>query len=390
MTLRTAMTGLLTLAAACTPVLAIDAEHHARARDMADKAIAYLRSEQGPQGGWRHADDRPNFPAVSALAATGMLLDPRLDESDPDIAHAIDYVLSFRHPDGGIHDGVLTSYNTAICLSMLSEVRTPEAIAAIGPTREFLISLQYNEGFSGAPDSEDLTEPVSPDHPYYGGVGYGHHGRPDLSNVGFFVQALHDTGLSTEDDAYERALVFLSRVQMLDETNDFDYADGSTQGGFIYATVPNRESVEGVPGQSQAGEMDETLDDGTVASRLRSYGSMTYVGFKSLIYADLAPDDPRVVAARRWIEQNYTLNENPGLGDQGRYYYYLSLARALDAWGENEIAGTDWREALIDELASLQSESGAFTPVNDRWMESDPVLITAYALIALQVAMGNG
>ncbi len=389
MTFRTLLAGVAILLV-CSPAQAIDTEHRVRAREMADRAIAYLRAEQGPEGGWRHAEDRPNFPAVSALAATGMILDPRIDEADPAIERATRYILSFQHPGGGIHDGVLTSYNTAICLSYLAHLRTPESARAIEVSRPFLLGLQYHEGFDGAPDTEDLTEPVSPDHPYYGGVGYGSHGRPDLSNVGFFIQALHDTGLSTEDEAYKRALVFLSRVQMLDETNDFEYADGSMQGGFIYATVPDRESVDGVPGQSQAGEIEETLSDGTVASRLRSYGSMTYVGFKSLIYADLAPDDPRVVAARGWIEQNFTLDENPGLGDQGRYYYYLSLARALDAWGENEIAGEDWRAGLIDTLAELQSADGSFTPVNDRWMEADPVLITAYSLIALQAAMGNG
>lgn len=379
----------LAVALTVTNAAAIDVDRRTQARDMADRAIAFLRAEQGPQGGWRHADDRPNFPAISALAATGMVLDPRIDASDPAIERATRYILSFEDPAGGIHDGVLTSYNTAICLSYLAHLGTPDAARAISISRPFLLGLQYDEGFAGAPDTEDLAEPVPPDHPYYGGVGYGRHGRPDLSNVGFFLQALHDTGLSTEDEAYQRALVFLSRVQMLDETNEFEYADGSQQGGFIYATVPNRESVDGIPGQSQAGEIEETLSDGTVASRLRSYGSMTYVGFKSLIYADLEPNDPRVLAALGWIEQHYTLDENPGLGDQGRYYYYLSLARALDAWGQAEVAGSDWRADLIDTLAELQSEDGSFTSVHDRWMEADPVLITAYSLIALQTALGH-
>lgn len=386
---RSPLLAFLGVALAATPALAIDAEHDAKARAIAVKAIAYLRSAQGPEGGWHHAADRPNFPAVSALALTGMLMDPAIDQDDPDVARGITYVLRFAKPDGGIHDGMLSSYNTSICLSMLARVRLPESAGLVSRGQQFLKGLQYHEGFGGSPDSADFAEPVPPSHPYYGGVGYGNHGRPDLSNLGFFLQALYDTGLSTKDPAYQRALTFLSRVQMLDETNDIDYADGSTQGGFIYATVENRQSVDGFDGQSQAGFMEETLSDGTTASRLRSYGSMTYVGFKSLIYADLQRDDPRVVAAHGWIERNFTLDENPGLGDQGRYYYYLSMARALDAWGEPNIAGQDWREALIDELASLQSEDGSFQPLHDRWMESDPILITAYALIATQAALGR-
>ena len=98
-----------------------------------------------------------------------------------------------------------------------------------------------------------------------------------------------------------------------------------------FATVENAESVDGRAGQSQAGSIEETLDDGTKVSRLRAYGSMTYAGFKSYLYADLKPDDPRVSAAYDWIRANYTLDENPGMGGNGLYYYYHTFAKALDA-----------------------------------------------------------
>jgi len=124
---------------------------------------------------------------------------------------------------------------------------------------------------------------------------------------------------------------------------------------------------------------------------------MTYAGFKSYAYAQLKPDDPRVTAAREWISRNYTLDENPGMGDEGRYYYYLTFAKALDAWGDNELYVLDadsrethavrWAEDLIDTLDGLQSENGSFRSVNDRWMESNSTLITSFALIALQKAI---
>lgn len=366
-----------------------DADMHARGKAVAARAIAYLRTQQDETtGGWRHADDRPNFPAISALVLTGMLMEPSIDTRDESVSRGIDYVLSFAKPDGGIHDDMLASYNTSICLSMLANVRTPEAARVIGPGVAFLRTLQYHEGFSGSIDSGDLAEPVPESHPYYGGVGYGRHGRPDLSNTGFFVQALHDAGVSSDDPAMQRALVFLRRLQMQDEINERDYADGSDQGGFIYATVPNRESVDGFAGQSQAGEYEEVTEDGARLTRLRAYGSMTYVGFKSLIFADLARDDPRVVAARRWIDEHYTMEENPGLGAQGLYYNYVALARALDAWGEPSVAdGRDWRADLVVRLEGLQNPDGSFEVLHDRWMENDPVLITAYSLIALQHAL---
>ena len=361
-----------------------EADTRARARVLIDRALAYLRSQQDPTtGGWRENPDGPSFPAITGLVIDGMLQDPRIDARDPVVASGIRNILSYAKPDGGIHDGRLQNYNTAICLSALSRARTPEAAEAIARGRSYLKGLQYSESSGG----EGGGEPVGVDHPFYGGVGYGNHGRPDLSNLGFFIQAMHDTGLSTEDEAYERALVFLGRVQMLDGANDMDYADGSRQGGFIYATVPNAESVDGRAGQSMAGTIEEETDGGVV-TRLRAYGSMTYVGFKSLIYADLSPGDPRVEAAWGWINEHYTLDENPGMGDQGRYYYYSSMARALHAFGASEVSGRDWRADLVSRLGELQNEDGSFRTLHDRWMESDPVLVTAYALIALQHAAG--
>lgn len=373
---------------------ASDAETRREARAMASRAIAYLRTQQDPAtGGWSHAQEGTNLPAITGLVVKGMLMDPRLDQRDPAIARGIAYILSHRKPDGTIHDGLLPSYNTAICLSALARVHSCDVAEAIQGAQNALRAMQWHE--SVADGAQDYNEPVSQDHPFYGGVGYGRNGRPDLSNLGFMIDAMHDSGVSTDDPAFQRAITFLSRTQMLDSVNDMAYADGSSQGGFIYATVPNAQSVEGRSGQSFAGTIDETLSDGTTASRLRAYGSMTYVGFKSLIYADLAPDEERVVAALGWISRHYTLEENPGLGTDGVYYYLLSFARGLDAFGHDAIEtiaadgstqSRAWKRDLVARLSELQNPDGSFRSLDDRWMENNPVLITAYALIALQIA----
>lgn len=378
---------------------AIDDEHREKAAAMAQKAIDYLRAQQDPAtGAWARNPGGPNLPAVDALVLSGLLMDPAIDATDPVVARGIDYVLGYRQPDGGIYDRILASYNTSIAVSMLARARTPEALAAIGPATDFLRSLQWSEVAmtDGAAAAE--TRRVDREHPFYGGVGYGSHGRPDNSNLNFMVQALHDADAGPEDPAIQRALVFLERTQMHHAINDMPYAAGSTQGGFIYSTGP--EADQAGEGESKAGMIEELAPDGTNVSRLRAYGSMTYAGFKSYAYAQLPRDDPRVRAAREWIERNYTLEENPGLGDEGLYYYFLVFARALDAWGAETItarvdgaAGApgsaeerDWANDLIDRLAELQNPDGSFRSVDDRWMEDNPVLITAYALIALQHA----
>jgi len=390
---------VIVLFIAAPGALAIDAESRALGRQTVDRAVEFLRTQQGANGGWSHNPSGPNLPAISGLVLTGMLLDPRIDEYDPSVARGVDYVLGFVQPDGGIYDGILPSYNTAINITMLTMVNRPEAGAAIQGGLGILRRAQWgavDHSSVTMPENPGWTEPVSKDHPFYGGVGYGRNGRPDMSNTQFFLQALKDAGVSSEDEAVQRAMVFLRRTQMDDRVNERGYAQGSRQGGFIYATVPNSESIDDFAGQSQAGEIVETLTNGSDAVRLRAYGSITYAGFKSLIFADLPPDDVRVESALGWIREHFTLEENPGLGDQGLYYGYLAMSRALDAWGEPEIElaaapgesrSVRWAEAMIARFAELQRPDGSFEVRHARWMEDNPVLITAYGLIALQHAL---
>ncbi len=378
---------LLALCAQFAQAQTISGDHKRKAELTIGRTIEYLGSRQNTQAlGWDDDPESQAMPAITGLIVQGLMLDPGIDETHPLVIQGTRYILKYAKDDGSIHDGMLPGYNTAICLSALASVRKPKALEAVLAGRKYLKSLQYTNTNKNNPTDPGFEEPITIDHPYFGGVGYGKHGRPDLSNLSFFLQALHDTGVSTNDVAYQRALVFLSRVQMLDEINDMPYADDSSQGGFIYATVPNIESVDGPVGQSMAGSIVEITQDGSELTRLRAYGSMTYAGFKSLIFANIDPDDPRMASAWKWIQENYTLEENPGMGEQGYYYYLATMARALDAFGVDEIDGRNWREEMIDKIHELQYINGSFKVLDPRWMENNDVLIAAYALIALQHA----
>ncbi len=381
------------IAMACSWAHAIDQERYTKARTMIDRAVSFLRSQQDEAtGGWAVNPNGPNFPAITGLVISGLIAEPSIDANDPTVRRGVEYMLSFRKPDGGIYDRVLPTYNTSLCLSALAKVNRPEAAAAIEPAVNFLKGMQWSED---AMEGSSETQRVNKDHPFYGGIGYGSGGRPDNSNLTIFIQAMHDAGVSCDDPAYQRALVFLERTQMDDRINDMPYAKGSRQGGFIYATSPDKDHVG--EGESKAGEVEETLDDGTRISRLRAYGSMTYAAFKSLVYADLDRQDLRVRSAHNWIRSNYTLEENPGIGTDGYYYYLISFSRALNAWGGATItplsadgkaeSARDWQNDLVDRMAGLQNEDGSFRTIDDRWMENNPVLITAYSLIALQNAI---
>lgn len=109
----------------------------------------------------------------------------------------------------------------------------------------------------------------------------------------------------------------------------------------------------------------------------------------SFIYAGLTTDDPRVKAALQWLGENYTLEENPGMGQEGLYYYYHTMAKALTVAGLDELKtkdgkSVDWRVELGRHLLNNQKPDGSWLNPTGRWMENDPVLVTAYTLLALQ------
>ena len=370
----------LTLFLIAAPARALDDAHWVKADQAIQRGIAYLRSVQADDGSWTPMPG----PAVTAMALMAMLDQPDMDPTDPAVAKALDYILAMQHDDGGIYDAILPNYNTAICLSALSRVADrPGMEQIIDKAQQFLVGLQWN----GQPDphGQDVNEA----HPYFGGAGYGRHGRPDMSNTAIMIQGLHDSGLDCNQPVYQRALVFIQRCQGLD-TNPAITPDG----GFIYATSINQNLI-GV-GESKASpkRMDQAKQ-GIPVSGLRTYGSMTYAGFKSYLYANLAHDDPRVTQAYQWIQNHYALDRNPGMPDdmaqQGHFYYFMTFAKALQAWGSTNIdtphAGSrDWANDLVDQVTAMQHEDGSWSNPSPRWMEDDPALATCFALIALNAA----
>ena len=93
-------------------------------------------------------------------------------------------------------------------------------------------------------------------------------------------------------------------------------------------------------------------------------------------------------AAVAWIGRHYDFSTNPGMGDAGLYYYYHTVAKALDAAGLKEIVDADghrhdWRRDLLAELLRRQQPDGSWVNKNNRWMEGDPTLVTGYVLLAL-------
>jgi squalene-hopene/tetraprenyl-beta-curcumene cyclase len=357
-----------------------------RVKAMIDAGVAFLKSRQKADGSWTETGEPP---AITALALRALVKE--LGNADPAVRRGYENLLSFQVQDGGIYRDLLANYNTAIALSTLTAANDPALKPNIDRATAFLKGLQWTPDtrpqFVG--DKEANTDKQVVDgtqDPFYGGFGYGGRsrgaGRPDLSNLHIALEALHDAGVDPSDPVFQRALVFLSRTQNFSETNDQPWA--GNDGGFVYGPSADRR------GESFAGEY---VDDAG-ARRLRSYGSMTYAGLKSFIYAGLSKDDPRVRAAFGWVSDNFTVTENPGMkfagpdtAQDGLYYYFHTLARTLNVVDEPTLktpdGAVDWRTELINQLATLQAADGSWTG-GKKWMENNPTLVTAYVVLALQ------
>lgn len=357
----------------------------AQAQAVADKAVAYLKSKQLPDGGW-HGEKEP--PGITFIVLKGFAQDAQTAK-DPATAKGFARLLTYKKENGSITGDTTANYNTAIAVSALAAAHNPEYQKKIDGAVAYLKGIQWTDKIQDVPNAAKRVDDDK--DPRYGGWGYGRHSRPDGSNLQFTVDALKDAGLKEDDPAFQAALKFATRMQNLSETNDQPWA--GNDGGFVYTPAGGTKDE---PGESAAGAF--IGPDGK--RHLRSYGSLTYAGLKTFIYAGLKKDDPRVKAAWGWITKNWTLDENPGmrLGDPnnaryGLYYYYMTLARALNAYNEPTITDPqghahDWRTELIAKLASLQQPDGSFKG-EAKWYEDNPVLVTSYVLLTIQNAQAD-
>lgn len=354
------------------------ADKYASLRKEIEQSIArgnnWLLEQQKADGYW----DDNEIPAFSALALNAIVRDPNVKRENGKFSDRIEqgyqWLLKQQKEDGGFYNRGLGTYNTATSLTSLLATGRKEFEPAIVKARKYLVGAQWDEGEKGKADNHND-----------GGIGYGSDDSyTNLSTTYLAIEAIALSESVIADGKYgkqpslnwDAALTFLSRCQNLEETNDQEWAndDPRVKGGVIYA-----------PGQSKGKDIE--AKDGRVA--LRSYGSMTYAGMLSMIYAKVDINDPRVSAMKSWLGDNYTLDENPGLGPQGIYYYFQAMAKALTAAQMDTLPLTDgtevdWRTELGSKLLQLQRENGSWVNDNGRFMESNAVLVTSYSILALE------
>ena len=337
-----------------------------KARAAVEKGTAWLLKNQRTDGTWSET----NMPALTGLPLWALARSGNA-KTAPAIDRAVAFLLRCQNPDGGIyvanHDrpgGGIGNYNTCVCAAALYATGRKDLLPAVLKARSYIAASQHL--------GDDM---------HNGGFGYDVAAkRPytDLNNTLFAIDAMRLTqgaedfrpaGQKHADINWDAALKYVSSMQV---------KEGSTAGGFNY----NRKSPKGGL---------ETNATGRVT--IRASGSMTYAGLLSLLHANLGRGDPRVREAIGYATRFWTVDENPGQGQQGLYFYLDVMARALDASGLDAIPRTGseirWRDEILRKVVTLQTADGFWQNANNRWWENDPVLATSYSLLALECALGR-
>ena len=126
-----------------------------------------------------------------------------------------------------------------------------------------------------------------------------------------------------------------------------------------------------------------------------------YDDLLAFVYEPLQAEHQRTRRALAALRRDFRLDRNPDLTkrfgadgfqlpDQGLFYYYLVAARALSLGHSPWLvtadgARHDWPGELARALAARQRPDGSWANANAAWWEGDPVLVTAYGVLALDL-----
>jgi hypothetical protein len=360
-----------------------------------ERAARYLISKQAADGTWRSetygalgdgADLTP--PVLKTL-----LLGSPSREAKAACGRAGGYLRGWVGTDGSIRKDAELQYPvyTASLAAIILNWMVIDASGSIDEASlrardawvEFLLGHQLNERLGW-----------SPDDPAYGGWGYSiapprkpETGQvpfeADLSSTLFAVGALRLTGTPPDDPVIRDALIFVERCQNFSE--DGPHGDPAyDDGGFFFTPANAVQNKAGVGGTDSHGVV-----------RYHSYGTATADGLRALVRCGLPAGHPRVLAAKAWLERNFSAQTNPGVfepavasdRDAFRNYWCWTVSHAFRLLGvstiEQEGEPVAWAALLADDLLGRQQPDGSWKNPYRFMKEDDPLIATTLAVAAL-------
>jgi len=392
---------LLCLVTACPATAHGETADHAELVQRIDASLAaactFMLDHQAEDGGW-YSDRYGCFrtgPTLTPYVMSALWFMPQAGPEAPTAyRRGVSSLTRLVGEDGkldvGRREWIFPVYTSAMASRVVVlQERTDENLRAQQAWLEYLLARQLTEDLGWRP--EDLE---------YGGWGFALDlprkpppGRPkeffhesNLAATVFGLAALKSARTPRDHPAYAKALRFVKRCQNFAETADAadpDFDDG----GFFFIPADPVQNKAGVAGTDRRGRQ-----------RYHSYGTMTADGIRALMSAGLPPDHPRVVAARRWLEKNFSAKENPGAfpGDravlQNATYYYWTWAVAhafmalrVDEFETASGERVQWPVALAEEVLRRQRPDGAWVNRFTDAKEDDPLVATPWAAASLAI-----
>jgi Prenyltransferase and squalene oxidase repeat len=358
------------------------------------RALRSLIAGQSPDGAWRSStygvfkDGLSLTPTVLKAVAFG----PDVDGSAMARRRAAGYLIGRVRADGSIDGGrfgmTYPVYTASAAVISLTSLNVPEGRGARDAWLRELRRRQSTEVLGwgpGDPAFGGWGDSIEPPSRGDAALAPGQHVDADLSSTLFAIGALRIAGVKAEDPAIRKALTFVERCQNVaagDEGSDPRFDDG----GFFFTTTDPVRNKAGVAGMDRHGR-----------TRYHSYGSATADGLRALLRCGLARNHPRVVAARKWLEANFSPSTNPGTFEPAResdrdatyFYYAWSVAHAFRSLGIAEIECDGrriaWAEVLATELVRRQRDDGSWANRFTASKEDDPLVATPFAAGALGI-----
>ncbi len=386
--------GLLASAAGCAPSAPGDGQLTAAIHGALCDARDVLLAAQQDDGAWRsevYGCFRSGTELTPHVMSTLLFLPHDASEPTAAFRRGVGFLCGFVDPNGRLNVGErdwpfpIYSAGSASRVVVL-ERRTPRTRRTHAAYLAYVRRRQLVEHLGWRPPDE-----------HYGGWGFsmglprkpaaGQWPEPftesNLAATIFGLAALRSARAPADDPAYRKALAFVRRCQNFAEDpadRDPDYDDG----GFFFMPGDVGQNKAGLAGTDRFGRR-----------RFASYGTMTADGVRALLCCGLGRDHPRVVAAVRWLERNFSAQHNPGrfapdrevLRDATYYYWAWAAAHAFLAVGAERIEGPagprNWAAELAREVLARRREDGTWVNPYTDAKEDDPLVATPFAAAAL-------
>ena len=349
------------------------------------KSCQYLWNQQSANGGW-HSSTHPVLKGGESL--TPFILHTLLQvptevyqPTESQINRALKFIRSHINEQGiiGLSDSNLLDYPnhaTAYALMVLDQINLEEDEWLIKKMIDYLLSQQFVElrGFQ----KKDAA---------YGGWGFGEidlpkgkTGQLDISHTRRILQALNShKGIKK---AQEKTLYYFRLTQKHPTESRLHPTKVSHRkipydGGFFSSPVTLSANKGGI-----------VTEDSLEANYFRSYATATCDGVLGLLAAGQSVNEESVQIALRWLDENPKWDYPQGipLDDTNQwhevlFYYHLSVRSQVYSSVKHS---SNWRQKVVELLRNRQLEEGSFyNPMGGNKKENDPLLATAFAVIAL-------